>query len=769
MGWGIRCAALTAASFAAIVSPAAAALKIDVLSNRADLVSGGDALLAISRPARVYRDGTEVTKVFARRSDGRFEGLVTGLHDGANTLRAQRPDGSGAKLTVINHPIGGPVFSGPQIQPWVCGTEAAGLGKPADAQGNAPTTTSYQYKSSATGPFAAYDPSKPPNDVATTTTDQGRTVPYVVRVEEGTQDRGLYEAAVLDDPKAWNHKLVVPFGASTSMHHSQDAPTDVMDDDALSRGFMVADSGLNVQGSDANADVSAEALMMLKEHILESFGPIRYTIGNGCSGGGLQQYMVASMYPGLLDGIQPDCSFADMWTTAPDVGECHGIIRYFQDNPQQPWVPSIDGHRDPSDCEAWDATFWGATDPGKASNCNLPQDQVYDPETNPTGTRCSLQDYQVNIWGPQDRSEWGPVEKKIGRGFAARAVDNVGVQYGLSALKAGQISPAEFADLNAKAGGFDIDGNPQPQRVAMSGRTAAIAYRTGQVTDAHQLDDIPIIDLRGYSESGEIHTSVYSYVMRARLDAANGAHANQIIWTWQAQFPILGMSTATQPDIGLKSFLLIDRWLSKIEADRRDVPRAQKVREDRPTEAVDGCFLGSADAQSTDMAQCNQLYPHYGTTRTAAGAPLVSNILKCQLKPLRRGDYAGVTFTDDQYKQLQQAFPTGVCDYAKPGVGQQRATPWMTLQGGPGGEPLGPAPASAPLCASRRSVVFHLPRGARRVRVRVAGKLRRVRGRAFSVSLRGLPRGAVRVTITARRHGRRYTRRSTLRACPQRR
>jgi hypothetical protein len=696
MGRGIRCAALTAASFAAIVSPAAAALKIDVLSNRADLVSGGDALVAISRPARVYRNGTEVTKVFARRSDGRFEGLVTGLRDGANTLRAQRPDGSGAKLTVTNHPIGGPVFSGPQIQPWVCGTEAAGLGPAKDAQCNAPTKVSYQYKSSVTGQFAAYDPAKPPGDIATTTTDQGRTVPYVVKVEEGTQDRGLYELAVLDDPHAWNHKLVVPFGASTSMHHSQDAPSSVMDDNALSRGFMVANSGLNVQGSDANANVSAEALMMLEEHIREAYGLIRYTIGNGCSGGGLQQYMIASMYPGLLDGIQPNCSFADMWTTAPDVGECHGLIRYFENNPTQPWVPAIDGHRDPSDCEAWDATFWGAVDPSKAANCNLPQDQVYDPDTNPTGVRCALQDYQVDIWGLQDRSEWGPVEKKIGHGFAARAVDNVGVQYGLEALRKGLITPAEFADLNAKAGGFDIDGNPEPQRVVTSEKTAAIAYRTGQVTDAHQLDNVPIIDLRGYSESAEIHTSAYSYVMRARLDKANGDHANQIIWTWQSQFPILGMSTATQPDIGLKSFLLIDTWLSKIEADHRAVPRAQKVRQDKPGDAVDACFGGTAGDEITDMATCSRLYPRYDVTRTAAGEPLAADVIKCALKPLARSDYPGVTFTGAQWTQLQQAFPTGVCDYSRPGVGQQRSIPWMSFQKGPGGRPLGPAPVSSP-------------------------------------------------------------------------
>src|SRR3954468_22742740 len=178
-------------AFFAMASPAAAAVKIEVLSNRADLVSGGDALVAVSAPARVFRNGTDVTDAFQRRADGRFEGLVTGLRDGRNTVSAKLPSGSGAQITITNHPIGGPVFSGPQIQPWVCGTEAAGLGKATDAQCDAPTQIAYQYKSSSTGQFAAYDPAHPPGDVATTTTDQGRTVPYIVRVETGTQDRGL--------------------------------------------------------------------------------------------------------------------------------------------------------------------------------------------------------------------------------------------------------------------------------------------------------------------------------------------------------------------------------------------------------------------------------------------------------------------------------------------------------------------------------------------------------------------------------------------------
>ena len=40
---------------------------------------------------------------------------------------------------------------------------------------------------------------------------------------------------------------------------------------------------------------------------------------------------------------------------------------------------------------------------------------------------------------------WSPVEKQLGHGFAGVPVDNVGVQYGLSALKSGDITPARVA------------------------------------------------------------------------------------------------------------------------------------------------------------------------------------------------------------------------------------------------------------------------------------------------------------------------------------
>ena len=191
---------------AAPAAAQAASLGIDVLSNRADLISAGDALVEVKIPAgvsaskvRVYDDARDVTSSFALRPNGRFEGLVDGLALGANVLRASAPGAQARASRSSNHPNGGPVFSGPQVQPWVCQASAA------DAQCNQPATYAYQYKSSidrASSPPTTRQ--SPPSDVATTTTDQGETVPFIVRVETGYQDRDQYKIAVLYDPsKPW--------------------------------------------------------------------------------------------------------------------------------------------------------------------------------------------------------------------------------------------------------------------------------------------------------------------------------------------------------------------------------------------------------------------------------------------------------------------------------------------------------------------------------------------------------------------------------------
>src|SRR4051812_26685446 len=88
--------ALTAATAAVVpFVPAATAssgnVVLTVLSSRADLVSSGDALVAVQLPAgaqglRVHAGSRDVTRAFAKRSDRQVRGLVTGLPLGRTTL-----------------------------------------------------------------------------------------------------------------------------------------------------------------------------------------------------------------------------------------------------------------------------------------------------------------------------------------------------------------------------------------------------------------------------------------------------------------------------------------------------------------------------------------------------------------------------------------------------------------------------------------------------------------------------------------------------------
>jgi hypothetical protein len=119
-------------------------LEIRTLSNRADLVSGGDVLVQIVPPAGaeagsglVVRVGTkDVTSAFARRADGRITGLVTGLADGDNIINAQMDLTKLAQLTVTNAPRSGPIISGAQIKPFYCATPT-----PQVVSGDTPATS----------------------------------------------------------------------------------------------------------------------------------------------------------------------------------------------------------------------------------------------------------------------------------------------------------------------------------------------------------------------------------------------------------------------------------------------------------------------------------------------------------------------------------------------------------------------------------------------------------------------------------------------------
>ena len=318
---------------------------IEVLSGRADTVAGGDALVRVDVPrnvplqkVRLTLNGVDVTAQFVWSDAARtLTGLVSGMAIGNNLLAAHsngrgngRPE---ATLTLVNHPIQGPVFSGPHEQPYICATTSfnlpAGLGNlgaPLDANCSIATRVDYLYRTTA-NVFAAWPAGSTgyPANLATTTTTLGKTVPYIVRMETGTINRAVYQTTILHDPLAeatpswknppqnWNQRLIYTFGGGCiGGWYRQGASTGgVTDDFMLKNGYALASSTLNVFGNNCQDVTAAESMMMVKERFIEAYGPPRHTQGWGCSGGSYAQHQITDNYPGLLDGIVPGCSFPE--------------------------------------------------------------------------------------------------------------------------------------------------------------------------------------------------------------------------------------------------------------------------------------------------------------------------------------------------------------------------------------------------------------------------------------------------------------------------
>ncbi|HSK97952.1 MAG TPA: DUF6351 family protein, partial [Euzebyales bacterium] len=251
-------------------------------------------------------------------------------------------------------------------------------------------------------------------------------------------------------------------------------------------------------------------------------------------------------------------------------------------------------------------------------------------------------------------------------------LDNTGVQYGLAALKAGQITPAQFAALNAGIGGYDHAGRPIPSRTSADPRGIAAAYSSDLLNGASQgLRHTPIIDQRMYLDGipvADIHTAEMSYVMRDRLRTANGTHANQVIIASAFEPAQVAAASAYELDA-------MDRWLSAIGDDRSHRDRAAKVIANKPRDLADGCFVSATErivepATYPSGGRCGQLYPVAANPRLVAGAKLSMTTIKCRLTPLDFTDYP-VRFTAEEKALLRKAFPTGVCDYTRRGVSER--------------------------------------------------------------------------------------------------
>jgi len=707
------------------------AISLDVLSSTsADRVTGGDVLLKVQGdvPAgstvRVNVNGNPASATFAPDPvDGKPVGLVSGLQNGANQIRAElvesgRSEASGtATVSVRNHPLSGPLFSGPQETPFVCETQTFRLypngpflGPAKDANCSADRRVDYVYRNTAGNFVALPAQNAVPADAATTTTTDGRAVPFVVRLETGTVNRAIYQTAVLHNPAAgaapspssrsagWNGKLVYTFGGGCTggWYRQGNTTGGVLDPNILAKGYAMASSSLNVFGNNCQDLTSAESMAMVKERFIEAYGRPRYTIGWGCSGGSYQQHQIADNYPGLLDGILPGCSFPEVgFATVYSITDMRLLGNYFLHtapgtftNEQQRQVAGILN----LETMYTDTVYNGAmriapgsfvplnretrTLGGTRTYCPavLPESQRYNPTTNPAGARCDIYEHMENVLGTDPAT-----------GFARRPLDNVGVQYGLASLNAGTLTVDQFLDLNERIGGYDRDANFQAQRTVADPLAMRQAYQTGRLTNGGGgLKDIPIIDYRAYSDDnpvGDIHLRYHSFSMRDRLIKANGDADNQVMLVEDFRF---GYYSSESPLL-MRALAEMDKWLAAIQADQASGTQHQKVVRNKPTTLQEGCNTRDAtpqfiaEKQQINSGQCASIYPVPPAPRVISGAPLAADVIKCTLKPIAMGDYR-VPFTPQQSQRLATVFPNGVCNWTVPGVEQQglRGT-WLTF------------------------------------------------------------------------------------------
>jgi hypothetical protein len=689
--------AILAAISGVLVGPAAASpapdqhrLSIATVSNpRPELVSGGQVLVRVTVPedarpdrVRISENGHDITSAFRAQPGDTLLGLVTGLRAGTNRLTA-RAGWQDAELRVDNHPITGPVFSGPQQTPFFCQTQAFGLAPAVQPLCSAPTVVGYQYKNTAGTFVPLADPASRPADLATATV-HGRAVPYIVRTETGTIDRAVYQLAALFDGTApsplvpdrnWNGRLVYTFGGGCNAgYHQGDSTGGVLNDLFLGQGYAVASSSLNVLDNNCSTVISAEAAMMVKEHFIDTYGPVAHTIGWGGSGGAIQQYEIADSYPGILDGIIPGVSFPDPISTAGPVNDCRLLDNFFA-GPGASFTAAqraaIAGYNDFLTCVSWDVTFANRSTATDSCNAAIPVSARWNPVTNPNGVKCNANEQLVNQLG-----------RNPSTGFVRSTLDNVGVQYGLTALRAGQITPAQFVTMNANIGGLDVTGKLAAARTAADPKALAATYADDLINSAGQgLRDTPIIDQRTDLDFAgfinDIHTTEWSFAMRQRLVRANGTAVNQVIIESQ---PTL----AEQAVVNAYELGAMDRWLTAIGSDNSRRAAQSKVIADKPADLGDGCYVSTTQrlvAPVTDPATgpCAAAYPVAVNPRLNSGESLRMNVLKCALTPLNFAGYAPITFTAAERAQLRAAFPTGVCDYHRPGVGQRGPiAPWLS-------------------------------------------------------------------------------------------
>lgn len=615
-----------------------------------------------------------------------------------------------------------------QQQPFICRTEESGLGQPLvdnqqgighpvrDAGGAVIGYSSqcairtrikhFYFTGTEFKPIELVGADKAlPSDVQTIAVG-GASIPFVVRVEVGTINRFIYTIAMLERG-TWNRKLVYWMRGGVGIGHQQgtamwmnsglNGSEKKLMPKLLAEGYAVTSSSGNQTGVHYHMRLAEETAAQTKAHFVATYGKPLYTVAIGGSGGAVQQYLFAQNRPGIFDAGIPVQPYPDMVTQSIPISDCPLLGQYFRDevarNPSSRWavssVQSLVQGMHASDTARNPITG----KPGSTECINgwrFAMPTVLNPRYRDVRFDKALEfyGYKPDALDKVKWTHWNDLEDVYGvdaEGFAPIPIDNVGVQYGLSALVAGKIDAAEFLQLNACVGSWkeqrdfvtwqadsdpfdaanmlrsatcrDAGGIPAPRR---TGEHKAIraAFESGHVFTGKRLG-IPMITILPYQEAAlDMHNARQPFSIRARLLAANPEEARrQVIWFARADTDLTGQV--------MSALSVLDKHLSggsaPAEFSDRCVDGAGAVIGSGP-----GAWSGILDGGQPGA--CTQVFPIYSSPRMVAGESIRGDTFQCKLKPLATalgdGTYGrAVRFSDAQQAWLARIFPRGVCDY----------------------------------------------------------------------------------------------------------
>ncbi|MEX2582663.1 MAG: DUF6351 family protein [Gemmatimonadota bacterium] len=590
----------------------------------------------------------------------------------------------------------------------------------------------------------------PDAGVATTRTTEGHEVPFVVHLERGTVDRFIYSVAMLapvgeasprqPDTSLWNRRLLFSLQGGVAIGHTQGSwsQSAALYEPALQQGYAVINSTGLRTNSHYNLIRGGRTAVMLKEHFVENYGEPLYTVAVGGSGGAIQQYVYQQNHPDLLDGGVPQYAYPDMITQTIHTGDCELLEHYFErtaaanprwrDVTERTKVVGLNAEQRPviSDgarrqfnqlYEAYSAAGlptpdgWNRDDVVPMTECRPGWYGLTPLSMNPTFT--NVRGIEQMAGGVPDVkwTHWDDAKDVYGvdaDGWARQTWDNVGVQYGLEAVRGGGISPDEFLHLNAYIGGWKHASEMVPEGCPIRGDLCDVpeqfdpwsarqmnlspggdqpaprtegdavgirnAWANGHVFRGHL--NIPVIEWRHYLEHQlDMHNTQQSFASRQRIAEEMGDHERQLVWFTDAR------PGQPQVDHTPEALAVLHDWITNIKANP-----AAGIAGNKPASATDRCWntdgtliaegdgvwAGVLDDRSP--GECTRAFPLYSTSRRVAGAPYSGDVFKCATMPVRaavaRGLYGSWRPTEQQIVRLEQIFPTGVCDYTQPPLGQ---------------------------------------------------------------------------------------------------